>query len=122
METENKPKVKIYYDGVCNLCSGLADTIDQSKNGSNFALNDVSKDVLPVGVSKEEAMHDVHVVDENGRMYRGGDAVLRVLLEYPRMRWIATIGALPGFKQLLMLIYRIVEKTRYWIFGRKATL
>ena len=120
METENKPRVKIYYDGVCNLCAGLADTIDASVHGSQFALNDISKGLLPAGLSKEEALHDVHVIDENGHMYRGADAILRVLQEYPRMKLLATIGALPGFRQILMLIYRIVEMTRYWIFGRKT--
>jgi predicted DCC family thiol-disulfide oxidoreductase YuxK len=120
MESEGKPKVKIYYDGVCNLCSGLADTIDQSEHGANFSLNDISKDPLPQGVSKEEAMHDVHVVDESGTMYRGADAVLRVLDMYPGFRWIAALGRLPGLHLIAMGVYRVVEQTRYRIFGRKV--
>lgn len=122
MEMENKPepKVKIYYDGVCNLCAGLAETIDLSKRGSHFALSDISTSILPEGVSKEAAMRDVHVIDEGGKMYRGSDAVMRILREYPHLRWIGIIGSLPGFSLIAMLIYRLVEKTRYWIFGRKT--
>ena len=120
MEEVGKPKVTIFYDGMCNLCSGLADTLDESKRGSDFILNDISNGVLPAGVSKEAAMRDVHVLDESGHIYRGAEAVLRILKGYPRMRWIATIGAVPGFKQLLMLAYRVVEKTRYFVFGRKS--
>lgn len=119
MEEQSKPKISIYYDGSCNLCSGLTDRIDLSEHGSAFTLTDISKGRLPVGVSKEEAMHDVHVVDQNGRMYRGVDAVLRILEEYPRLRWLAVIGSFPGFRQLFMFMYRIVERTRYSIFGRK---
>lgn len=120
METESKPKVKIYYDGVCNLCAGLAETVDLSKRGSAFALNDISKGELPSGVSMAEAMRDIHAIDESGKMYRGADAVMRILREYPHLRWIAVIGSLPGFSLIAMLIYRIIEKTRYWIFGRKT--
>jgi predicted DCC family thiol-disulfide oxidoreductase YuxK len=119
MEIESKPKVKIYYDGVCNLCAGLAETIDLSQRGSHFALNDISKDELPVGVTMQEATRDVHVVDENGKMYRGSEAVMRILSEYPRLRWIAAICSVPGFSHVAILIYRVIEKTRYWIFGRK---
>lgn len=117
---EGQKKVEIYYDGVCNLCAGLADTIDLSDRKDSFELKDISKGHLPQDVDFSEAMHDVHVVDETGAVYQGADAVLKVLEHYPRLKWLAAIGWLPGFHGIAKLTYRVVEETRYWIFGRKT--
>ena len=96
------------------------DTVSDSSQKVTIAAHDISKGDLPAGISREAAMRDVHVVDENGHVYRGSEAVLRVFEEYPRLRWIATVGRWPVFRQLAAVTYRIIEKTRYWIFGRAS--
>ncbi len=119
-EQGKRQKIAIYYDGLCNLCAGLADKVDASQKESTFELKDIHKAGTLGDMAMDEAMHDVHVVDETGKMYKGADAILRIFAEYPHLKWLAKIGSLPGFRQLAMLIYRLVEKTRYWIFGRKT--
>ena len=119
MDGEIKPKVQIYYDGVCNLCSGLMDSIDHSEQGTRFELKDAHINPLPEGVTMDAAMRDMYVTDEKG-MYKGADAVIRIMREYPHLKWLAALASLPGFHLLAKGIYRIVEKTRYWIFGRKT--
>lgn len=111
-------KLTIYYDGVCNLCAGLADDLAASSQKDRFDMRDISEGTLPQGVSHDEAMHDVHVEDE-GTMYRGADAVLRILGTYPRWRLLARLGMWPGFHLVAVLLYRAVEKTRYSFFGRR---
>ena len=112
-------KITIYYDGVCNLCSGLMDTIATSDKKDMFTGVDASTAELPPGVTKEDAMHDIHVVDEEGRAHRGIDGVLKVFETYPQLKFLATIGRLPGFYVLGKALYRCVEQTRYYIWGRK---
>lgn len=63
-------------------------------------------------------MRDVHVVDESGNVRKGADAVLFIFERYPRWRFLARVGRLPGVYMLVRGLYRVVEKTRYWIFGR----
>ena len=116
--SQNK-KITVYYDGLCNLCSGVMDTVSTSSIGSEVEHKDISKDQLPEGITKEAAMHDVHVIDADGHMYKGADAVIKIFEQYPRLRWLAAIGRLPGIHLLAKGIYRVVEKTRYAIFGRK---
>jgi len=119
---ENQPKkIHIYYDGMCNLCSGLMDTVENSSKGGAFERIDVTKGKLPPDKTYEQAMRDMHVVDENGQIYRGAQAVLKIFEQYPHLRWIAPIGRLPGFNLFAAGIYRLVAETRYWIFGRKQS-
>ncbi len=112
-------RITVYYDGVCNLCSGLMDTVDKSSHGSSFVHADISQGSLPEGVTQAEAMRDVHVVDQAGRLHKGADAVFNILEQYPRWRLIVWMGRLPVFNLVAAGLYRAVEKTRYWIFGRK---
>lgn len=116
---EGKPKVHIYYDGMCNLCSGVMDTVDSSKQADKFEMNDVTKGNLPAGVTYEAAMRDMHVVDESGHVYKGAQAVLKIFEQYPHLRWMAPIGRLPVISLLADGMYRVVAETRYWIWGRK---
>lgn len=116
---ESQQKITVFYDGMCNLCSGLMDTVESSSKGSAFVHADISKGALPQGVTQAEAMRDVHVVDEAGKVHKGADAVLKILEQYPRWRPLVWLGRLPVFNLIAAALYRIVEKTRYWIFGRK---
>jgi predicted DCC family thiol-disulfide oxidoreductase YuxK len=105
-------KIPIYYDGTCGLCNGIIGKLEQSSQGENFEpIPIVEKS--PPGVTAAEAWHDVHAIDSNGKMYRGGDAVLFILFQYPRWRWLAAIGKLPGIRQLVSLGYRIVADNRH---------
>lgn len=58
------------------------------------------------------ALHNMHAIDEAGRIYAGGDAILRILEEYPRWRWLARVGRVWGIRHLVYVAYRIVATHR----------
>jgi len=117
---ESQPKITVYYDGVCNLCSGLMDTIGTSSKGDAVARVDITKGALPAGVTQQEALHDMHVLDSDGRMYKGADAVLKIMEQYSHLAFLVRLGRMPVLHTIAEGMYRVVEKTRYWIFGRKT--
>jgi predicted DCC family thiol-disulfide oxidoreductase YuxK len=94
-------------------------TIATSENGASIAGIDASQGVLPEGVTMADAMHDVHAVDAEGTLHKGIDAVFLVFDQYPYLQWLAKFGRLPGVYLLSKALYRIVEKSRYYIWGRK---
>ncbi|QQG37720.1 MAG: DUF393 domain-containing protein [Candidatus Kaiserbacteria bacterium] len=106
-------KVTIYYDGTCTMCSGFVDKIQKGSQESRFESVDASEGHLGAGISKEEAMHEVHVVDEKGRIHSGADGILAVLAQYPGWRWAAKLGHLPGIHFFVRLGYRIVAANRH---------
>ena len=111
--------ITVYYDGVCNLCYGIVNTMNTSSKRNMFVPIDVSDGALPAGLTKEAVLRDVHVVDAEGKMRVGVDGVLTILEQYPRLHTLARIGRVPGIHALAAGIYRIIERSRYWIFGRK---
>ncbi len=116
---QEKLPLTVYYDGTCNLCSAAIDAIDKSGKRDFFAPLPVSEQQLPPGSDMTGAMRDVHVVDEVGHVYKGIDAVLRILYEYPYWKPFVFVGRLPLIRHVLAILYRAVAATRYKIFGRK---
>lgn len=105
-------KIEVYYDGVCKMCTGAMDALGKSSQGSKFQHIDVTRGVLPPGQDMQAALRNMHVVDEAGRVYVGADGILRILEEYPRLRWLTRVGKLPGIRHLIYAAYRMVAAHR----------
>jgi predicted DCC family thiol-disulfide oxidoreductase YuxK len=116
-DTDGK-KVSIYYDGDCAMCTALMCKIDASGKRQSFSPKDITKDPLPQNLSHAEAMKEIHVVDNDGKMYKNAEAILKILEQYPRWRWLVWIGRLPIVKQILPIGYNVIAANRQWLFGR----
>src|SRR5262245_14114918 len=107
-------KITVYYDGLCRGCSFAAESL-----GKDAQLVDVSSGKMPELVSFHEAMHDVHIVDEAGYVYKGAEAVIKLLERNPRTRILGRIARAPGMHLIVLGLYRFISHYRYWLFGRK---
>jgi predicted DCC family thiol-disulfide oxidoreductase YuxK len=110
----NKPKIEVYYDGTCPMCTAFVGAVEESAQGEKFAKEDVTKGNLPTGATFDDVWKEMYVV-EDGVQYRGADAVLRIMREYPVWRPLAWIGSLPGFNWCAHCIYRVVAANRHRI-------
>lgn len=120
-ESAAQQKGVMYYDGTCPLCIALVDHVERSSLSKSFIAIDVHTGSLPKGVTKEEALRDVHVVDSAGTVYRGADGVVSIFSQYPRIGFLARVGRLPIVRQILQGVYRFVANNRYRIFGKVRT-
>ena len=110
-------KITVYYDGMCRGCSVAADALSAEPGKMYFV--DANKTELPAGITFQDAMHDVYAVDVSGRRYKGAEAVLKILEQYPKWRWLSKLGQLPGMRNIAAMFYRTIAHNRYWLFGRK---
>lgn len=110
-------KKTIYYDGDCPMCTVLIEKVKGSSREEAFDPKDITRDALPAELTAREAEKQIHVVGADGRVYKNAGAILQILEEYPKLRFLAIIGRLPVMRQMLSLGYRFVAANRRFIFG-----
>ncbi|WP_123041269.1 thiol-disulfide oxidoreductase DCC family protein [Cohnella candidum] len=118
----------VVYDGECNLCLATVDKLRKMPVRAELTFVPLQK--LVSGETKPwPGIDDVplsalsaqlHVTDEAGKRYSGVDGVLKLLSLIPSMSGLAAIGRLPGFHGISRLLYRLVARYRYRLFGRTS--
>lgn len=105
------------FDGQCGLCSRSARLIsdrDRSRRIERLDLRDpLAAERFP-DLSLEAVRALMHAVDQEGRVYVGLDAVLRVFDELPRWSALAWLLRWPGVHALAGVAYRIFARHRLW--------
>ena len=110
--------MQVYYDGSCPMCTVFADSVDTTQSDM-FETRDVTQGNLPDGASFQDVWKEMYVV-EDGKQYRGADAVLRVLSEKRGWKWLAWLGSLPGINSIAHGVYRVVAANRHRIPWKKV--
>ena len=111
-----RTKTKIYYDGQCAMCTAVMGRVRASQKRGEFQLCDMHADrAMPF--DKAAVAREMHLVDAEGRVYRGAAAILEILGRYPRWAFVAGIGRSPLLRPLLPLGYGIVALNRRFLFG-----
>jgi predicted DCC family thiol-disulfide oxidoreductase YuxK len=106
----------ILYDADCGFCRWtLAQLLrlDRRSRLRPVSLQQPEADLLLSGMTREERMASWHLVDDDGRVYSGGDALAPLLRLVPGGRPFAS--ALAAFPSLGDVAYRTVAGRRSWL-------
>lgn len=114
---QNEQKKTIYYDGDCPMCTVIINKVDNSSQKEKFNPKDITKEIMPQNITKKQAKEEIHIIDSEGKIYRNAEAILKILEEYPRWKFLAKIGKLPIIKQVLQIGYKFVAINRHFLFG-----
>jgi len=108
-------KMSICYDDTCSLCSHIVGKIKNTPQGRFFKFIGVyeNREKLPVNFKQAEVERDVHFIDPAGEIYKGADAILKILNHYPYLKYFARVFGLPGIKFLFKKIYRLIADNRH---------
>ena len=101
--------ITAYYNGACPVCSREMRHYGGLENGP--ALCDVAADPEALarhGVSARDAKRRLHVIDEDGRLIVGFDAMLRVWAEMPAYHWAALLFGRSGVRPVAAFLYEHV--------------
>ena len=98
------------------MCTAIMGRVRASKERSQFQLCDMHADpAMPF--DKAAVAREMHLVDAEGRIYRGAAAILEILGRYPRWAFVSGVGRSPLVRPLLPLGYAIVAANRRFLFG-----
>ncbi len=115
------PEKIILFDGVCDLCNGFVQFVIQRDPEGKFkfgALQSPEAQELLKDVDLDPADLDTVVYIRGGRIYTRSGAALRILSD---------LGGIWSFFALKLvippavrdLVYRLIAKRRYALFGKK---
>ncbi|HJR55703.1 MAG TPA: DCC1-like thiol-disulfide oxidoreductase family protein [Rhizomicrobium sp.] len=111
----------ILYDGVCVLCSGWVRFIVERDRARRFRFTPIQSSygrALALALQIDPDNPDTNAVILDGRAWRRSDAAIRVIATLPRWGWVRWLRLVP--RPLRDVVYRLVARTRYRVFGRHA--
>lgn len=83
-------------------------------------LQEADPGLLPKEIQLEDLLAELHVLDGEGRLYKGADAVIRIMGTVPGLAWLTGLYRVPGMKGPVQWVYRLIAKYRYSLFGKKT--
>jgi predicted DCC family thiol-disulfide oxidoreductase YuxK len=113
MATE--PQGKLYYDGNCPMCTAFASHVDNQTDAPTI-IDANTAPSLPA--TKEAVLTNIHLVESDGTLRVGPDAILTILAKkHPWLQPITSLFRYPGFRPIAEGVYRFVADRRTWWFG-----
>ncbi|MDG1458287.1 MAG: DUF393 domain-containing protein [Pseudoprimorskyibacter sp.] len=105
---KTKAELTVFHDGSCPLCEVEIGYMKRQSGADQIAFVDVSQVnvVLPDGLTRDAAMQRFHVADMDGQIHSGAVAFMHLWARFPRLKWLARLGRLPGMGFALEQVYR----------------
>jgi len=105
----NSSRPVVFYDGNCPLCRREIAHYRRVDSANRLHWIDAANDpgsLTRHGLSLEQAMAELHVLDGAGRWQLGVDAFPVIWQHLPAYRWLAKLVTVLGLRRPLGFIYR----------------
>ncbi len=118
--TQKLPARVLFFDGLCVMCNGLVQKLLQIDRAHQFCFAPLQGETARAARQRYPqipAELETMVYLEDGRVYLRSKGVLRAarLLPYP-WKALSWFRILPGF--ITDLLYQLVARSRYRVFGK----
>ena len=119
--------IRVFFDGSCSVCaSEIEHYLNQEHTGKIIAV-DISApdfDPEPHQITKDAFMHELHVIDNEGNVYRGVEAFLAIWQAFPDLTTYRVMGAilsLPVINPMAHILYKGFAGIRQYLPKRKSS-
>jgi predicted DCC family thiol-disulfide oxidoreductase YuxK len=109
-------KIFVFFDGQCGVCAKEINYYQKKDKNSYFEWVDVNSDkdkLETYGISYNESLKILHVIDREGRIVTGIEAFLLIWKEFKYWKTFAKIINLKPVKYLVNEIYQVWAEKRY---------
>lgn len=114
---------KVYFDGLCIVCSTEIDFYRRKPGQEAISWIDISApgfDPVAEGVDPVLVNRYFHVRLESGRLISGVDGFIEIWKRIPSIAWWASVSQFPGVRPLMKLGYSGFVLVRPLLPRRKA--
>ena len=111
----NKKKIKVFYDGSCNICKkeiSFYSKIDKNNSFKWINIHDKNGEINRTGLTKNELMSALHIQKKNGSIIKGVEA-FKVL--WSELKYFKILSFFLKFKLVEFFankIYKVWLRTR----------
>jgi predicted DCC family thiol-disulfide oxidoreductase YuxK len=119
--TAPNPKLTLYFDGLCPLCSREIAHYRKKVTDQPVTFVDITDphfDAAAEGLDAQR-IHQVMHVKVGDELRTGVDAFLAIWEIIPGHRWLARLSRLPGVYPVLRLGYSVFATVRPWLPRRR---
>ena len=116
LHTRGNPRTLVFYDGQCGLCHSEIRHYSRLDQARKIEWIDLTRDqtlLNSFGISYDQGMRRLHVLDRNGVLRDGVSAFLAIWSELPHYRVLARLVYLTHTVPMLEMVYRPFSKWRY---------
>jgi predicted DCC family thiol-disulfide oxidoreductase YuxK len=117
--------ISVFYDGACVVCSTEVEHYHRQDHGGQLIIVDISADDFEpeqYGIPLSAFMHEMHVIDRQGQVYRGVEAFWAVWQAFPASTAYGLMGTLitlPLLNPLARLCYKAFARIRRYLPKRR---
>lgn len=111
----DQPAGRVLYDGACPRCRAsmaLLTAADPDRVIEPVDLTAVDVASIHPGLTKEECLRSMHLVEREGRVSEGYDAVMRLLSWLPASMPFALVRFVPGVSVVGRRVYNKIASSR----------
>lgn len=117
-------KIKVYYDGLCRVCSREIDHYKSQTGAENIIFVDICAtgfDPLKEGLDPLQIHKEMHVRRSDGRLATRVEAFVVIWEALPKFRYLARFARQRQIRGCLEAGYSIFAKIRPWLPRKKAS-
>lgn len=114
--------LKVFYDGLCVLCSSEINHYKKMKGAENIKFVDIAGldfDAKKEGLDPFLVHKELHAKDEHGRVFVGVDTFILIWSKLDKLKWLSRLAQKSLVKKTLELNYKVFVKIRPYL-PRKA--
>lgn len=116
-------ELKVYFDGLCRVCSGEISHYKKQKGADRIAFVDICApnfDAKAEGLDPLQVHKIMHVRRKDGTLATRVDAFIEIWRTLPRYRSIAWLASRPAVHVVLEFGYTIFAFIRPWLPRKKG--
>ena len=105
----------LFYDSECGLCSRFQkalELLDQSKKVDYRSIHEVSVYLDFPELDPELCLEEIHLIDVEGRIHRGGEVIEFLITIYPGVQKFAWLLDSESGKKAVNVFYKQINRMR----------
>ncbi len=105
----------LIYDDNCHICNLGVEKVKKLDKARLIRLVQLSNPQVPPNIklpSKEEMQKQMYLFSPDGEVFKGAEAIARMMTIFPDSKIAGKIASFPLFRPIARLIYAVVAKNR----------